>query len=90
MADYEYKPYPKWLHCDGEPSVLVKDEAEHEAALAAREPAPAVDEGDAKPKKGGRKAKADDAAAEALADAEPAPEQAESPVFELDSLPPPE
>ncbi len=31
-----YIPYPKWLHFDGEPSVLVKDEAEREAHMASR------------------------------------------------------
>lgn len=36
----EYKPYPKWLHFEGEPSVLVQDEAEHEAVIAARKVAP--------------------------------------------------
>jgi len=31
---YVYKPYPKWLHFEGDPSVLVQDEAEHEAYIA--------------------------------------------------------
>jgi hypothetical protein len=36
----EFEEYPKWLHFDGEPSVLVQDEDEETAVLAAREPAP--------------------------------------------------
>jgi len=38
----EFQEYPKWLHFDGEPSVLVADEGEEAAALDARRPKPAT------------------------------------------------
>lgn len=49
-----YVPYPKWLHFEGEPSVLVANKDEHDAVMAAREEA-------ATPKRGpGRKKTMDD------------------------------
>lgn len=56
---YEYQAYPKWLHFDGAPSVLVQDETEQDAVLAAR---PEVSD---KPRnKGGRPRKAEAAEGE--------------------------
>lgn len=82
----EYVPYPKWLHFEGEQSVLVQDEADHAEVIAAR-PAPApmnasahtAHRDDAKNERSGRKI-ADNASAR----------KAESPVYELDSLPAPD
>lgn len=48
----DFVEFPKWLHFDGEPSVLVQDAEEEAAILAAREPA------DPEPKPKGQKAKA--------------------------------
>lgn len=47
-----YVPYPKWLHFEGAPSVLVQNEAEHEAVMDAREAAPEPEKrGPGRPKK---------------------------------------
>lgn len=45
---YEHQEYPKWLHFEGEPSVLVGSLAEEEAVLGARE-ADTADDGEDAP-----------------------------------------
>ena len=47
----EFQEYPKWLHFEGEPSVLVQDADEEAAALAERAPAPTQETAAAKPRK---------------------------------------